>query len=101
MNSYKESRKEWMEVVFKYHAKYNKNNQKYQVWQQNNRPKLLVHPKFTKQKIRYINNNPIDSEIVDQEENYLYSSSRNYLGYDRCKLDIEIIDFGVEEGYVL
>ena len=100
LNSKKESRKEWMEVVFKYHAKFNKNNQKYQVWQQNNRPKILMHPKFTNQKLRYIHNNPVVAEIVDIEENYLYSSSRNYLGYKNCKLEVDIIDFGVEEGYI-
>ena len=89
-----------MELVFKYHAKYNKNNDQYQVWQQNNKPKLLAHPKFTRQKIRYIHNNPVVLGIVDQEENYLYSSGRNYLGYDNCKLNVELIDFGSEEGYV-
>ena len=41
LNSRKESRKEWLEVVFKYHAKHNKNNSAYQVWQQNNHPKVL------------------------------------------------------------
>ena len=31
--SNKESRKEWIQMVFKYHAKQNPNNSVYQVWQ--------------------------------------------------------------------
>ena len=38
-----ESRKEWLKVVFAYHAKNNKRNSKYQVWRQDNKPKELMH----------------------------------------------------------
>ena len=43
-----ESRQEWMRIVFVYHARFNKNNAKYQVWQQNNRPKICFTPSFLK-----------------------------------------------------
>jgi len=101
LKSGKESRKEWLEMVFKYYAKYNKNNGAYQVWQQKNHPKICLHPKFTKQKINYIHQNPVEAGIVDSAEDYLHSSARNYAGRDDCLMEVEIIDFGVEEGYVL
>ena len=53
LNSNKESRRDWMKMVFVYHAKYNKNNSKYQVWQQDNRPKILLYPKFISQNLAY------------------------------------------------
>ena len=97
----KESRSDWLKVIFKYHAKHNKNNTTYQVWQQNNQPKACLHPKFTNQKIFYIHNNPVLSKIVDKPEDYIYSSAKNYLGHNDCILEVDIIDFGIEEGYVL
>jgi len=100
LKSGKESRRKWLEVVFQYHAKYNKNNAKYQVWLQNNYPKVLLHPKFTEQKLFYIHNNPVEAGIVLESEHYLYSSARNYLGFEFKVIDVNIIDFGVQEGYV-
>jgi putative transposase len=99
--SNKESRKEWLEVVFKYHAKYNSNNKNYQIWQQNNQPKVCLHPKFIAQKIDYIHNNPVAAGIVDRPEDYLYSSARNYLDIEHAILKVSVLDFGVEEGFVM
>ena len=94
-----ESRKDWLDVVFKYHAKYNKNNKNYKIWQSSNHPKILLHPKFTMQKISYIHNNPVVAGIVEKPEDYIYSSASSYIGKGRL-IDIDIIDFGVQEGYV-
>ena len=96
-----ESRKEWLELVFKYHAKYNKNNKTYQLWQRNNQPKLCLHPKFIRQKIEYIHQNPVVAGIVDNAEEYKYSSARNYLNDEGSLIDVDVIDFGVEQGYVM
>lgn len=41
-----ESRREWMMRMFKYYAKYNSNNQNYQLWKQNNHPIELISPKW-------------------------------------------------------
>jgi REP element-mobilizing transposase RayT len=97
----KESRSDWLQVIFKYHAKYNNNNSTYQVWQQSNQPKACLHPRFTSQKIAYIHNNPVVSKIVEKPEDYIYSSARNYLGHSDSILTVDIIDFGIEEGYVM
>jgi len=101
LKSSSESRREWLELVFRYNAKFNTNNIKFQVWQQNNQPKLLLHPKFTIQKIDYIHTNPIRAGIVEKAEHYLHSSARNYLNRKDGLIEIDIIDFGVQEGYVM
>ena len=89
-----------MKIVFQYHAKYNSNNTKYQVWQQKNQPKVLLNPKFISQKLTYIHNNPVVENIVEKQEDYLYSSARNYLEIDNYILEVELIDFGSTEGYI-
>ncbi|MGE5354682.1 MAG: transposase [Deltaproteobacteria bacterium] len=100
MNDKKESRREWVKVVFQYHAKYNKNNTNYQVWQQNNQPKQLLNPKFISQKLNYIHNNPVAENIVEKPEDYLYSSAKQYIKIENKILEVEIIDFSSTEGYI-
>lgn len=95
-----ESRSDWLKIVHSYHAKFNKRNSKYQIWIQDNQPKLCTAPKFTKGKLNYIHNNPVVAEIVNKPEDYKYSSAANYAGLGDCVLEIDIIDFGVEEGYL-
>lgn len=95
-----ESRSDWLEIIYRYHAKYNSRNTEYQLWQQDNRPMEVIHPRFTRQKIGYIPLNPIVAGIVDNEAEYLYRSARNYAGRKDFILDVELIDFGSEEGYI-
>ena len=97
----KESRKEWLKLVFAYHAKYNRRNSNYQVWQQNNHPKECVHPKFTWQKINYIHNNPVEAGIVDKPEDYRYSSARNYAGGKDFLLEVVVLEPNLGIGYVM
>jgi putative transposase len=100
-NSGKESRRDWMQVVFKYHAKFNKNNSIFQVWQQESRPKEIVMPKFARQKLNYIHYNPVRAGYVDLTEDYPFSSYRNYYSEDREKLlQVTILDYGSEEGII-
>lgn len=95
-----ESRKDWMLHVFKYYAKKKKNTSKYQVWIHNNQPKQLLHPKFTKQKLSYLHYNPVEARIVDKPDDYLYSRARNYMSRSDFLLEVEILDFEIEEGYL-
>ena len=99
-NNKKESRRKWLEMVFKYHGKFNPNNQVYQVWKQHNKPMQCVTPHFTMQKLNYIHNNPVKSGIVDLPEDYRYSSARNYAGRTDGILDVKLLDFGPLVGYI-
>jgi len=77
INSAVESRRDWMRMVFKYHAKF-KNNQNNQIWTHENHAEIIYSQKFIEQKLNYIHENPVRSGIVTKAEDYLYSSARNY-----------------------
>ncbi|MFZ1679328.1 MAG: transposase [Saprospiraceae bacterium] len=96
----KESRWDWLKMVFEYHGKYNQNNTHFQVWQQHNMPKVCVQPKFTFQKLNYIHYNPVESGIVDNPCDYKFSSARNYAGRTDVVLDVNVLDCGPQVGYV-
>lgn len=98
--SKKESRREWLQMMFKYHARFNSKNKIYQIWQQKNHPVLLLHPRFTLQKLNYIHQNPVTDGIVNLPEDYKYSSASNYIYAENNVLQVSIIDFGVIEGYL-
>lgn len=87
-----ESRKDWLDIVFRYYGKYNSNNEVYQVWKQNNRHKICISSNFTRQKLNYIHNNPVKSRIVDHRCDYVFSSARNYAQRDDYILEVEILD---------
>ena len=72
-----ESRKDWMKMVFIYHAKF-KNKQNHQIWTHENHAELIYSQEFIEQKMNYIHENPVRSGIVTKAEDYLYSSARNY-----------------------
>jgi putative transposase len=75
-----ESRREWMLWMFKRAGEHNNNNKNYQFWQQNNHPIELSSNEMIDQKLEYIHYNPIEAGYVDEAENYLYSSARDYSG---------------------
>ncbi len=73
-----ESRKNWMLWIFKTAGSKNSNNKNYQFWRQDNHTKELDTSYLLKQKLDYIHNNPVESGIVVNCFDYLYSSARNY-----------------------
>lgn len=91
MNEKTESRKKWMIKIFKENGINNSNNKKYQFWIQKNRPTELVSPKWINQKLNYIHNNPVKAGIVENADDYIYSSARNYIGKEGI-IDVEVID---------
>ncbi len=95
-----ESRREWLDMIFKYFGKFNSNNSTYQVWQQDNCPKVCLMPEFTLQKVNYIHYNPVVTGIVDQPTHYRYSSARNYAQMEDVVLDVIVLDYGPMVGFV-
>jgi len=94
-----ESRQEWMLRLFKYYAKFNKNNKRYQLWKRDNKPIELSTPEWIAQKLNYIHNNPVNSGIVNKPEDYVYSSASNYVNGEGV-LNIELLDIPMDIGYV-
>lgn len=88
-----ESRKDWLLHVFSYYAKFNTNNRYYQMWIQDNHPIELVSPKVIWQKVEYIHNNPVRAKWVENPEDYLYGSARNYVFNNRdCLLQVDSLE---------
>lgn len=78
INEVRESRREWLLMVFKHAASKHTRNNTFQVWTHENQPKEIFSNKFIEQKINYIHQNPVKAGIVEKAEDYLYSSARNY-----------------------
>ena len=78
----RESRRKWMLWLFRSEGKKNSRNSKYQFWRQDNHPIELLPDQnsFAIQKLDYLHNNPVEANIVDNPEDYIYSSARNYAG---------------------
>ncbi|MBA3674961.1 MAG: transposase [Chitinophagaceae bacterium] len=76
-----ESRKEWILAMMTEAGTKNSNNVSFQLWQQHSQPVELNSPKILHQKLNYIHHNPVAAGFVDKEEDWLYSSARNYYGW--------------------
>ncbi|MFC1780281.1 hypothetical protein ACFLY9_01130 [Patescibacteria group bacterium] len=63
----------------------------YQVWRSGNWPELIETVDFYQQKLNYIHENPVLKGYVEREEDWIYSSARNYYCDDHSiiKVDIE------------
>lgn len=75
-----ESRKEWMLYRFEYAGKYDNRITQYRFWQDTNHPVCLYDDTMLNKRIEYTHQNPVKRMIVEREENYLFSSARNYAG---------------------
>lgn len=70
-----ESRKSWLDHLFKYFAKFQKQNAVYMFWQKTVHPNDVFSPTIFYQKLDYIHNNPVASNIVTDPTYYYYSST--------------------------
>ncbi len=85
-----ESRKDWMLYRFEFAGKFDKRIQKYRFWQDKNHPIELHNTEMIEQKTNYIHQNPVRTGIVENPEDYLYSSARNYAGLSAV-IEIDMI----------
>jgi len=73
-----ESRRIWMLDQFHYAGKYDKRITTYKFWQEGYHAIQLDSNEMIDQKIEYVHQNPVRALIVEQAEDYLFSSARNY-----------------------
>ncbi|MEQ9405830.1 MAG: transposase [Cyclobacteriaceae bacterium] len=73
-----ESRRGWMEMVFRYYAKFNSRVSKRQFWTHENHAVELTSNDMIDSRLNYIHDNPVRAGWVERPEDYLYSSARNY-----------------------
>jgi putative transposase len=70
-----ESRKEWMEMIFKYHGKGIKQNKEFSFWQKTSHPVALWSVEVTKQKEEYIHQNLVKAGFVSEPQDWRLSSA--------------------------
>ena len=85
-----ESRREWLLDKFAHAGKTHPKNKNHKVWRDKNHAIELFTEKVTclpavalrqaGQKLKYIHRNPVVDKIVYHEQEYLFSSARNYYG---------------------
>jgi putative transposase len=76
----KESRRSWLLNIFASAAQDSKKHQKYKFWQNEYHPMEVWSNRIFEQKLNYIHNNPVKEGIVERQQDYLYSSARDYNG---------------------
>ncbi|OIP02871.1 MAG: transposase [Bacteroidetes bacterium CG2_30_32_10] len=75
-----ESRREWMLNYFEEKGKDLARIKQYKFWQDGNQAKEIFSNSFFQEKLDYIHKNPVEELIVENREDYLFSSARNYAG---------------------
>ena len=73
-----ESRREWLLDKFAHAGKIHPKNKNHKVWRDKNHAIELYTERVTWQKLNYIHRNPVVDRIVYNEQDYLFSSARNY-----------------------
>jgi REP element-mobilizing transposase RayT len=86
-----ESRDKWMLAIFKQSAQKHKRNSAYQLWTHENHALEIFSSTFFETKLDYIHNNPVRAGWVQNPEEYLYSSAKNYAG-EQGLVNVDIIN---------
>jgi REP-associated tyrosine transposase len=79
-NNVHESRKEWMLWMMERAGKKNTNNKDWQFWQQHNKPLEITGQEMFDEKLLYIHQNPVQAGFVTKEEDWKYSSAKDFCG---------------------
>jgi REP element-mobilizing transposase RayT len=87
-----ESRKRWVLDLFSEVADHLKRMKNYKVWQDGNHPEILTAARFTRQKLDYLHDNPVMDEIVDEPEEYRFSSARDCYSNKKGYLEVDKIE---------
>jgi putative transposase len=85
-----ESRRDWMLYRFEFAGKFDNRISKYRFWQDTNHAIQLDRSELIDQKINYTHENPVRAMIVGQQEDYLYSSARDYSG-DKGLVNVQLV----------
>lgn len=92
ITSYNESRKEWLLNKFSYEAKRINRASKFKVWQDGFHPILLDSGNKIMQKLNYIHNNPLETDLIYNAEDWKHSSYNAYYNKQKelpnIKLDL-------------
>ena len=99
INESPESRREWLLKMFSDACQHLARKQEYKVWQDGYHAEILESVKFIYHKLNYIHNNPVVDGLVQNPEEYLFSSARNYAHLDSFVKNIEVLPSLVTRSY--
>ena len=80
MKAEPESRKEWLEFMFRVFANKINANENFKIWSGDNHAEAIYTSDFLLDKFHYIHQNPVWAGIVADAVDYLYSSANIYAG---------------------
>jgi len=75
-----ESRAEWILKAFKESGAKQSRITKYKFWVDGLHAVVIESNYFFEQKLHYIHQNPVEAMVVQEEEDYLFSSAQDYAG---------------------
>lgn len=78
-----ESRKEWLQHMFRFFANRDSSNSDNHFWQYGNHPLTLDSVQMIEQKVDYIHANPVKAGFVNEAQNYIFSSANSF-----CKVKL-------------
>lgn len=85
-----ESRRDWMLYRFEYAGKYQQRIDQYKFWQDGNHPILCSDGAMLRQKVDYIHDNPVRRMLVQEAQQYPFSSAIDYCG-GKGMLPVELL----------
>jgi REP element-mobilizing transposase RayT len=99
-NSSKEITK-YLENISKYKEVFRKEAMIYRdqykkFWMKRFDDEVIRNEKMFWQKLNYIHKNPVEAGIVKKEEDYKYSSARNYINGDHSLLKVDVEYAGIK-----
>ena len=86
-----ESRKKWLLNEMAFAARKHKRNSTYQFWTHDNHAVELSTNEMIDQRLNYTHQNPVRAGIVEKEEDYLYSSARNYCDGLDALMEVDLL----------
>ena len=63
----------------------------YQVWQEGSFPEAIGSPRFARQKLEYLHNNPVKAELAESAVAWPFSSARAYLLGEECDPPVQVL----------
>ncbi len=72
--------KTWVLNQLQHYKQPTKTKSDYQVWQEGFHPQQLISEEMLHQKINYLHHNPVRAGLVEQPEDWLHSSARDFAG---------------------
>ena len=89
-NNPKESRKNWLLWMFRSAAEKSASHGEHQFWQLGGHYVELSTNELLDQRLEYLHQNPVKAGFVEEPEQWIYSSARDYAG-NKGKLDVVLI----------